>query len=116
MPSKNDLFKYRMALNINDMAQSAYSIIQNLQQQATQLVGLDALYFRATPQSNSEDAVIFQEYTLYNVEDCGHQIKIMMQDSNYQPGDYTVGLFGVDYQPISELQIPILYEMPGEHT
>ena len=108
MPSKIDLFKYRMTLNINDMAQSAYSIIQNLQQQATQLVGLDALYFRATPQSNSEDAVIFQEYTLYNVEDCGHQIKIMMQDSNYQPGDYTVGLFGVDYQPISELQIPIL--------
>ena len=97
-----------MTLNINDMAQSAYSIIQNLQQQATQLVGLDALYFRATPQANSEDAVIFQEYTLYNVEDCGHQIKVMMQDSNYQPGDYTVGLFGVDYQPISELQIPIL--------
>ena len=92
-----------MALNINDMAQSAYSIIQNLQQQAVDVVGLDALYFRATPQANAEDAVIFQEYTLYNVEDCGHPIKVIMQDASYQPGDYTVGLFGVDYQPVPEL-------------
>ena len=97
-----------MGLNINDMAQSAYSIIQNLQQQATELVGLDALYFRATPQKNSEDAVVFQEYTLYNVEDCGQPIRVIMQDNSYQPGDYTVNLFGVEYQPIAELQIPIL--------
>lgn len=96
-----------MAININEMAQSAYSIIQNLQQQAVNMVGLDALYFRATPQANSEDAVVFQEYTLYNVEDCGHTIKVIMSDTSYQPGDYTVGLFGVNYQPIQELQIPI---------
>jgi hypothetical protein len=78
-----------------------------LQQQATELVGLDALYFRATPQKNSEDAVVFQEYTLYNVEDCGQPIRVIMQDNSYQPGDYTVNLFGVEYQPIAELQIPI---------
>lgn len=67
-----------MAFNINEMAQSAYSIIQNLQQQAVSMVGVEALYFRATPHADSEDAVIFQEYTLYNVEDCGHPLKVIM--------------------------------------
>ena len=94
-----------MAININEMAQSAYNIIQNLQQQAVATVGLDIMYFRATPHQNSEDAVIFQEYTLYNVEDCGHQMKIIMTDTSYSLGDYNVGLFGIEYQPIPEASL-----------
>lgn len=76
------------------------------------------MYFRAVPQKNSEDAVIFQEYTLYNVEDCGHIIRIVMTNADYQPGDYQVGLFGIDYQPIPEAQIPITEwkQQYGENT
>ena len=96
-----------MAFNINEMAASAYNIIQNLQEQAVEMVGMDALYFRATPNANSEDAVVFQEYTLYNVEDCGQKLKIVLSDNNYQGGDYTVGLFGIEYQAIPELQMLI---------
>ena len=91
-----------MTININDMAQSAYNIIMNLQQSAVETVGQETMYFRAVPQKNSEDAVIFQEYTLYNVEDCGHTIRVIMTNGDYQPGDYQVGLFGIDYQPIPE--------------
>ena len=65
------------------------------------------MYFRATPHQNSEDAVIFQEYTLYNVEDCGHQLKIILTDGSYSPGDYNVGLFGIEYQPIPEVVMTI---------
>lgn len=96
-----------MGLNINDMAQSAYDIILNLQQQAVETVGLDTMYFRATPHKNGEDAVVFQEYTLYNVEDCGHVVRMVLSNADYQPGDYQVGLFGIDYQPIPEAQIPL---------
>ena len=48
-----------MGLNINDIAASAYDILQNVQQQATEMLGMDAMYFRAVPNANSEDAVIF---------------------------------------------------------
>lgn len=96
-----------MGLNINDIAASAYDILQNVQQQATEMLGMDAMYFRAVPNANSEDAVIFQEYTLYNVEDCGQQLKVLMSDTSYQGGDYTAGLFGVEFQPIPEAQMPI---------
>ena len=37
------------ALNINDMAASAFNIIEQLTQVATKFVGLDSLYCRATP-------------------------------------------------------------------
>lgn len=36
-------------LNINDMAASAFNIIEQLTQVATNYVGLDSLYCRATP-------------------------------------------------------------------
>ena len=36
-------------LNINDMAASAFNIIEQLTQVATKFVGLDSLYCRATP-------------------------------------------------------------------
>lgn len=94
-------------INVNEMAASALSIIQSIQQQAVETVGLETMYFRTTPNKNSEDAVIFQEYTLYNVEDCGHILNIILTDTSYQPGDFTVGLFGISEPPIPEAQIPI---------
>ena len=36
-------------LNINDMAASAFNIIEQLSIAATKFVGLDSLYCRATP-------------------------------------------------------------------
>lgn len=47
-----------MALNINDMAASAYNIITQIQSATTETVGLDCLWCRATPEPNSEDVIL----------------------------------------------------------
>ena len=46
-------------INVNEMAASALSIIESIKQQAVDTVGLETMYFRTTPNKNSEDAVIF---------------------------------------------------------
>lgn len=51
------------ALNVQEMAQNAYNIITTIQQSASDMMGLDALWCRATPVINSED-IILAEYTL----------------------------------------------------
>ena len=81
-----------MALNLQDMAASAYNIINMLNTEASNLVGLDALWCRATPEINSED-IILQEYTLTNIGvECPKIIKVLVTDSNYNPGNFTVDL------------------------
>ena len=50
-------------IDMNAMAASVYNTVMQLQQSATQMVGLDVLWCRALPYENSED-VIVQEYTL----------------------------------------------------
>lgn len=55
-----------MSLNIQEMAASAYNILTQIQNSAAEIIGLDALWCRATPEPNSED-VVLQEYTLTNI-------------------------------------------------
>lgn len=96
-----------MALNLQDMAASAYNIINMLNTQASNLVGLDALWCRATPEINSED-IILQEYTLTNIGvECPKIIKVLVTDSNYNPGNFTVDLFGINYDAPLEINITI---------
>lgn len=96
-----------MALNLQEMAASAYKIITMLNNEATQMVGLDALWCRATPEANSED-VVLQEYTLTNVGvECPKPMKILMSDSNYNPGNFTVDLFGINYDAPVEVNVTI---------
>ena len=96
-----------MALNLQEMAASAYSIIQNLQQQAMNTVGLDVLYCRATPEINSED-VILQEYTLTNIGlECPQALKVLTANSDYNAGNFTIDLFGINYDAPLEINITI---------
>ena len=94
-------------LNINDMAASAFNIIEELSRVATNFVGLDSLYCRATPQINSED-IVLQEYTLTNLGlECPKMIKVLTSNADYNPGNFTVDLFGVNYEATLEINIPI---------
>lgn len=87
------------------MAQSARDILSQLQQVAAQTVGIDALWFRNVPELNSED-IILHEYTLSHVE-CPKQIKVVVTQSDYNPGAFVVGLFSVDYESNLEINIPV---------
>jgi len=96
-----------MALNIQEMAQSAYNVITQIQNAAVDMVGLETLWCRATPEPNSED-IILQEYTLTNVGvECPKMVRVVTAQSDYNPGNFTVDLFGVSYDAPFEVSITI---------
>lgn len=90
-------------IDMNAMAASVYNTVMQLQQSATQMVGLDVLWCRALPYENSED-VIVQEYTLSNV-DCPKPLKVICDKTDYQAGTFTFGALGIDFD--SDLSISI---------
>ena len=51
-----------LGIDINEIIKSAYETVKEIQQSATETVGTDCLWARATPVINSED-VVLQEYT-----------------------------------------------------
>lgn len=96
-----------MALNVQELAANAYNIITNIQQSASELVGLDALWCRATPVVNSED-IILAEYTLTEIGlECPKMIKVLTSNTDYNPGNFNVDLFGISYDAPLELHITI---------
>lgn len=96
-----------MALNIQEMAQNAYQIITTLQQSATEMVGLDALWCRTTPVLNSED-IILAEYTLTQIGlECPKMIKVLTTNTDYNPGNFNIDMFGISYDAPLELHITI---------
>ena len=92
-----------MALDLNQMAQSFYSMFQQLNQTAVEMVGLDVKWCRSVPYENSED-VILQEYTLLNVE-CPKDILIVTSKTDYNPGALQVDFFGINYEAPLEISI-----------
>ena len=90
-------------IDINAMAASVYNTVMQLQQSATEMVGLDVLWCRALPYENSED-VIVQEYTLSNV-DCPKPLKVICDKTDYQAGTFTFGALGIDFD--TDLSISI---------
>lgn len=94
-------------LNIQEMAQNAYQIITSLQQSASDMVGLDALWCRTTPVLNSED-IILAEYTLTQIGlECPKMIKVLTVNSDYNPGNFNIDMFGISYDAPLELHITI---------
>ena len=89
------------------MAASAYNIINQLQNSATDVVGVDVLWCRATPEPNSED-IILQEYTLTNIGlECPKVLKVITANGDYQGGNLTIDLFGVNYESPLEVNVTI---------
>lgn len=92
-------------MDLNEAALSLYNVITNLNNSVTATVGLDTLWARAVPYKNSED-VIIQEYTLLNVE-CPKEIRVVTNKTDYNPGNFTVDLFGISYEAPLEISIDL---------
>lgn len=103
-------------IDINAMVTSIYSTIMNVQKSAEDLVGLDTLWCRAVPHKNGED-VILQEYTLTNVE-CPQPLRVIQDKSDYQPGTFSLEMFGMSYENPLEISINIdsWKQVFGENT
>ena len=96
-----------LGLDLNAIAASAYNAIKELQQAATELVGIDCLWARATPVINSED-IILQEYTLTQVGlEQPKIISVISQNNEYNPGNMTIDLFGTTYEQPLEINITL---------
>ena len=93
--------------DINKIIASAYSTLMEIQNAATATVGTGCLWARAVPVINSED-VVLQEYTLTNVGlDCPKPLQVIVSNPEYNPGNYTIDLFGLNYEQPLEISIDI---------
>lgn len=72
------------------------------------LIGVDTNWFRAIPQQRSKD-VMFKEYTLYNVEDEPHCIKVVLPDGRFPDSKYSYDLMGLEYEVPLEVHIDKSY-------
>lgn len=91
-------------INIPELMEQYEEMSRQINESAMQAVGIEMLYFRALPHENGED-VIFQTYTLYNVDDCPKSIKFMLTSGDYSPSSYEVDFFGINYNFPLEAQV-----------
>lgn len=98
------------ALNIfnPNYALSAVQTYNTFNNVANKMFGIEARWFRAVPQQRSKD-VIFQEYTLSNVEDSPLCLKVMIPDGNFPDSKYQYDLMGLEYEIPLEIQIDKKY-------
>lgn len=92
-----------MSIDLNKMAQSFYDTAVKLNSAVTGMIGIDVKWMKSLPDEKGTD-VIFQEYTLYNVG-CPVALKVLTSNSNYNPGDINMELFGLNYESPMEIQI-----------
>ena len=95
------------AFDINKLTAAAqdYAAMNML---ANQMLGYDVKWFIAVPQQRSKD-VIFQEYTLYNVDECPLEIKVVLPGGQFPDSKYTYDLMGLEYEVPLEVQIDKRY-------
>lgn len=96
-----------IGIDINEIIKSAYDSVLEIQQAATETVGVKCLWARATPVINSED-VILQEYTLTNVGlECPKIVRAIVSNTDYNAGEYTIDLFNLQYVQPLEVNVTI---------
>ena len=96
-----------LGIDINEIIKSAYSTVLETQQAATETVGIKCIWARATPVINSED-VILQEYTLTEVGlECPQTIRAIVSNTDYNPGEYTIDLFNLQFVQPLEINVTI---------
>ena len=91
-----------------NLALSAVQTFNTFNSVANKMFGIDARWFRAIPQQRSKD-VIFQEYTLSNVEDVPLCLKVVVPDGNFPDSKYQYDLMGLEYEIPLEVQIDKKY-------
>jgi len=82
--------------DVNAMLKAAQTYL-SLNNVVNELIGIEARWFRAVPQMRSQD-VIFQEYTLSNVEDTPLCIKVVLPDGAFPDSKYNYDLMGLEYE------------------
>ena len=91
--------------NLQDAAAAfANSILSTINSAATETAGVDVMYFRSTPVKGETD-FLFHDYTLYNVEQCPLEIKMMYSNTSYDESSYIFSTLGMDYQSPLTLEI-----------
>lgn len=81
-------------------------ILGGLNSAATQIAGVDVMWFRLQPDKRSQD-VIFQSYTLYGVEDCPLSFKAMYSDNSYDDAAITYNIMGINFNVPMTLDIAL---------
>ena len=87
---------------------SAVQAYTKLNFAVNQLIGMEVRWFRAVPQQRSQD-VIFQEYTLSNVEDTPLCLRVVLPDGNFPDSKYNFDLYGLEYEVPLEVHIDKAY-------
>ena len=90
-------------IDVNKIMLSNYNNVLSMNKNITNAVGVDTKWMRSVPHENSED-VIFNEYTLYDVE-CPVDVKVVTTNSGYNPGNFSIDYFGIQYEAPFEVQI-----------
>ena len=83
-------------INLNKLS-SLVDSVNKLNTVVSNMYGVTAKWFRAIPVDRSKD-VIFHEYTLSNVEDCGFDINVMYSDTGYDEAALQYTMMGIQYQ------------------
>ena len=93
--------------SIQEMAaEFANGFLASLNSMVAETVGVDVIWFRATPDKRSQD-VIFQSYTLYGVEDCPLTFKAVYTDNSYDDAAITFNIMGLEYAVPLTLEIAV---------
>lgn len=102
--------------NPNNLLSSVQTYL-SLNNAANKMFGIEARWFRAVPQQRSKD-VIFQTYTLSNVEDTPVCLKVMVKDGQLPDNNYQYDLMGLEYNIPTTLEIDKKYweELAGFGT
>ncbi|MFA5154006.1 MAG: hypothetical protein WC554_15760 [Clostridia bacterium] len=102
--------------NVNSIL-SAVQTYTALNYITNKLVGMDTKWFRAIPQQRAKD-VIFQEYTLSNVEETPLCVKVVLPNGNFPDSKYNYDLMGLEYEVPLEIHIDKRYweDIAGQGT
>jgi len=103
----NDCAINNPVFDINIMLKAAQNY-NKLNESVNRMIGSEVRWFRSIPQQRSRD-VIFQEYTLSNVDDTPLCIKVMLTDGNFPDSKYNYDLMGLEYEIPLEIQIDKRY-------
>ena len=118
MPNKNNniITEYATNLQVNAMTNGIINLNKlnslvgttlALNSAVANIYGVDVKWFRSIPQERSKD-VLFLEWTLYNVEDCPLNLRVIYNDSGYDEASLTYNMMGIEYNIPLTMSISIL--------
>lgn len=84
------------AINLNNIS-SYIGTVNALNTVISNMYGVVVKWFRAAPVDRAID-VIFQEYTLMNVTDCGFDVNVIYDDTGYDEAALQYNMMGIQYQ------------------